>query len=362
MSERVVADEGPGAGAPGDDVADLIPMLRRIVAARVGSHPAAEDVVQETLVRVLAARDRIEPGMLEPYAIATVRNVVATLWRQQDRSARNRHRAHDPSEPERAEDLVVASEEQAAMARAIETLTDQERRALLAHEVDGRDTRSLAEDVGSTAGAVAASLKRTRARLRVEYLLALEDAEVPSERCRPVLLSLSSADRRRQAEVGAAQHLLECPLCSRLSEPLLGRGPVRDDVVSVPIASDPDIVTARRSARELAVRAGFTGADLTMLATAVSEVARNIVRFAGSGEVVLELLAPRRGVRVVARDAGPGIDDVTSALTDGHSTSDGLGLGLPGSRRLMDEFDISSEVGRGTTITMTKWFDRKAPS
>jgi RNA polymerase sigma factor (sigma-70 family) len=362
VSERVVADEPPEAREPGDDVAELIPMLRRIVAARVGSHPAAEDVVQETLVRVLAARDRIEPGMLEPYAITTVRNVVATLWRQQDRTSRNQHRAHDPSEPDQAEDIVVASEEQAAMARAVGRLTDREREALLAHEVEGRDTRSMAQDAGSTPGAVAASLKRTRARLRVEYLLALEQVEPPTDRCRPVLLSLSSADRRRQGEVDAAQHLLECALCSRLSEPLLERGAVRDDVVSVPIAADADIVTARQAARELAVRAGFSGADLTLLATAVSEVARNIVRFAGSGEVAVELLGPRRGVRVVARDAGPGIPDLDSALTDGYTTSDGLGLGLPGSRRLMDEFEIVSEVGRGTTVTMTKWFDRKAPA
>jgi RNA polymerase sigma factor (sigma-70 family) len=127
--------------------------------------------VQETLVRVLAARERIEPGMLEPYAITTVRNVVADLWRQQDRSVRNQHRAHDRSEPEQAEDLVVASEEQAAMARAVERLTEREREALLAHDVQGQDTRSLAEEAGSTAGAVAPSLKRTRGRLRVESLL-----------------------------------------------------------------------------------------------------------------------------------------------------------------------------------------------
>jgi RNA polymerase sigma factor (sigma-70 family) len=368
VSQGAVADEPPAGGpladvagsGSGDEVADLIPMLRRIVAARVGQHPAAEDLVQETLARVLAARDRIEPGMLEPYAIATARNVVATLWRQQDRSTRNQHRAHDPSEPEQAGDRLMASEEQSAMAVAISRLTDRERQALLAHDVDGQDVRSLAEDSGSTAGAIAASLKRTRARLRVEYLLALEHVEPPTDRCRQVLLALSSADRRRQAETDAPRHLLECEPCSRLSEPLLGRGPTRDDVVTLPIGSDPDIVRARQAARGLAERAGFSRTDLTLLATAVSEVARNIVRFAGTGEVSIELLAPRRGVRVVARDTGPGITDVTAALTDGYSTSDGLGLGLPGSRRLMDEFELDSEVGRGTTITMTKWFDRKA--
>jgi len=88
----------------------------------------------------------------------------------------------------------------------------------------------------------------------------------------------------------------------------------------------------------------------------VSEVARNIVRFAGAGEVVIELIdGPRQGVQIVARDAGPGILDVDLALTDGYSTYDGLGLGLPGARRLMDEFAVASEPGRGTTVTMTKW-------
>ena len=356
-----MAEEPPAPGGPHDDVAALIPMLRRIVGARVGQHPAAEDLVQETLVRVLAAKDRIEPGMLEPYAITTVRNLVATMWRRDDREVRNQHRLHDPSEPEDAEDAVIATEEQSAISEALGRLTDREREVLLAHEVSGRDTRSLAHETRSTAGAVAAQLKRTRARLRVEYLLALEGAEPPTERCRPVLLSLSSAERRRQRELDAQRHLLECDFCARLSEPLLGRGPTREDEVHVPINGDPDIVAARQAARELAARAGFSGTDLTLLATAVSEVARNIVKFASSGEVTIEHLEqPQPGIRVVARDTGPGIPDVDRALEDGYSTYEGLGLGLPGARRLMDEFDIESETGRGTTVTMTKWFERKA--
>lgn len=361
MTERAAADETLGREGTGSDVAELIPMLRRIVAARVGSHPSAEDLVQETLVRVLAARDRIDPGMVEPYAIATMRNVMATMWRQQDREQRHQHKVHDPTEPEQADDRVVASEEQRAIAEAVQRLDDRDRRILLAHEVEGEPTRALAEDAGSTSGAVAAQLKRARARLRVEYLLALEHVEPPTEQCRAVLLALSSADRRRQREVDAAQHLLECEVCSRLSEPLLGRGPVRDDEVQVVISGNEDIVAARQAAREVAVRAGFTGTDLTLLATAVSEVARNIVRFADHGTVTMQLLeGPRPGIRVVARDTGPGIPDVAQAMTDGFSTDEGLGLGLPGARRLVDEFDIASEPGHGTTVVMTKWFDRKA--
>lgn len=341
------------------DVAALMPMVRRIVHARVGAHAAAEDLIQETLVRVLAAAPTIEPGMLEPYAIATARNVVASMWRDDDRHKRNRHRVADVRRAETPDEQVVADEEQSAVLQALARLTEREREALLAHEVSGRDTRTMASEQGSTAGAVAAQLNRTRARMRVEYLLVLEQAEPPTDRCRPVLLSLSSGDRRRQREVDAARHVLECELCARLSDPLMKRGHSRDDEVRVPVNTDADVVVARQAARELASRLEFSSTDLTLLATAVSEVARNIVKFADSGEVVIELIRePRRGVEVIARDSGPGIADVEQALKDGYSTYQGLGLGLPGARRLMDEFAIASEPGRGTTVTMTKWKDR----
>ncbi len=145
-----------------------------------------------------------------------------------------------------------------------------------------------------------------------------------------MLLALSSGDRRRQREVDAAPHLLECDLCARLSEPLMERGQPRDDELRIPIRPTP---TSSRRARRRASwpsRLGFSRTDLTLIATAVSEVARNIVRFAGSGEIVIELLdEPRRGVQVVARDAGPGIPDVEQALRDGYSTYNGLGWDFP---------------------------------
>ena len=169
-------------------------------------------------------------------------------------------------------------------------------------------------------------------------------------------MALSSGDRRRQREVDADRHLLECGLCARLSAPLLGRGQQRDDQVRIPIRTDSDIVVARQGARELSQRVGFSRTDLTLIATAVSEIARNIVRFADCGEIVVDVLqGARQGVRVTARDTGPGIPDVGRALADGFSTYHGLGLGLPGARRLMDDFAVESELGRGTTVTMTKW-------
>jgi serine/threonine-protein kinase RsbT len=129
------------------------------------------------------------------------------------------------------------------------------------------------------------------------------------------------------------------------------------DEVRVPIADDRDLVAARGAGRALAGRLGFSRTDATMIATAISEVGRNILVHAGQGEIELRpaLEGNRTGLVVVARDHGPGIRDVAAALRDGYGTKNGLGLGLPGSRRIMDDFRIDSEVGKGTTVAMCKW-------
>ena len=129
------------------------------------------------------------------------------------------------------------------------------------------------------------------------------------------------------------------------------------DEIRIPIGSESEIVTARQQGRALAAPLGFSRVDLTLIATAISEVARNIVVYAQRGEIVLSLAdqGSRPGIVVVARDDGPGIPDLGQAMQDGYSTSRSLGLGLPGAKRLMDEFDIVSQVGKGTTIVMKKW-------
>jgi serine/threonine-protein kinase RsbT len=129
------------------------------------------------------------------------------------------------------------------------------------------------------------------------------------------------------------------------------------DDIQVPVASDVDIVAARQKGRALAVRIGFSATDATLVATAISELARNIVFYAGRGEIALSIVedAGRRGIMIVGRDAGPGIRNPHDALQDGYSTSGGLGLGLPGVKRLMDEFAIDSAIGRGTTVAVKKW-------
>jgi serine/threonine-protein kinase RsbT len=132
---------------------------------------------------------------------------------------------------------------------------------------------------------------------------------------------------------------------------------VASQEITVPVNADIDIVTARQKGRELARDLGFTSTDLALIATAISELARNIILYANSGEILLSVVenGTRRGLKVVARDDGPGIPDIERALEEGFSTSRSLGLGLSGVRRLMDEFDIVSEVGNGTTVTVKKW-------
>jgi serine/threonine-protein kinase RsbT len=125
----------------------------------------------------------------------------------------------------------------------------------------------------------------------------------------------------------------------------------------IPIDSEADIVTARAHGRNLADELGFSSTEMTVVATAISEVARNIIQHAQRGEIEFTRVRNngRDGLMIVARDEGPGIQDVSQAMQPGFSTIRSLGLGLPGAKRLVDEFEIASEIGKGTTITMKKW-------
>jgi serine/threonine-protein kinase RsbT len=132
---------------------------------------------------------------------------------------------------------------------------------------------------------------------------------------------------------------------------------VSDGEIRLVINSDQDIVLARQKGRALATELGFTSGDATLIATAISELARNIVSYARKGEIVLRMVnnVERRGLSIIASDKGPGIPDIRQALRDGFSTSGSLGMGLPGVRRLMDEFEITSQPGRGTIVAVKKW-------
>jgi len=127
--------------------------------------------------------------------------------------------------------------------------------------------------------------------------------------------------------------------------------------IQVAINSDQDIVSARQKGRQMATELGFSTGEATLIATAISELARNIVAYAQKGQITLKMVngLNRQGISVIASDNGPGIPDIRQALRDGFSTSGSLGLGLPGVRRLMDEFEINSQPGRGTIVAVKKW-------
>jgi RNA polymerase sigma factor (sigma-70 family) len=362
--DAVVATEAlppDGDSDAGDDAefTDLVPMLRRVVAARVKDPHVVDDLVQETLVRVMAARSRVEPDKLPQYASVTARNLVASMAEKNDRARSRSHLLVEAEDGESPVTDLLRQEQRSIVKAALAQLPAGERDMLVAHEVDGEDTITMAAGRGSTPGAVAARLSRARASLRVEYLLVAEGIEPPTDRCRPVLRALSSGDRRRQRELDVNGHLLGCAPCARVKTLLFERReeqPAEGDV-RVPVSRDADVVTARQKGREVAAVVGFSATEQTLIATAISEVTRNIVKFAERGEVTISAISAdgRRGVSIVARDVGPGIEDPGQAMQDGFSTYQGFGLGLPGAKRLMDRFDLVSIAGEGTTVTMEKW-------
>ena len=134
---------------------------------------------------------------------------------------------------------------------------------------------------------------------------------------------------------------------------------VTKDEVRVAIRFDGDILAARHESRELGVRLGFGPSDLAVIATAISELARNLLLYASNGTIICWLIQKeqKKGLVIQAIDEGPGIPDIEAVMKDGYSTSGGLGLGLPGVRRMMDEFAIVSHKGQGTTVTAIKWME-----
>ena len=130
---------------------------------------------------------------------------------------------------------------------------------------------------------------------------------------------------------------------------------LRDE--QLPISTEYDVVMARQTVRKWAAELGFNLVDQTKVLTAASELARNVLVHGGGGTARLEILndGSRRGLRITFEDRGPGIPDIELALRDGYTTGSGLGLGLGGSKRLVSDFDITSTMGKGTRVTITKW-------
>jgi RNA polymerase sigma factor (sigma-70 family) len=192
------------------------PVIRRVVAAR--ANPAdVDDLVQDCLERLLVARKRLAPEAILPYAVVTARNLVSSHAKSTMRHAAAVPRIADTSEPDRPEDVVLAGEARRAMKVALSRLSRSERKEILAYYNGGS---APAGEAAQSRGALRVRMSRTRAKLRLEYLLAFRHLELPTPQCRSVLLAISAGDRRRQREFNAAQHLLDCGTCAALSEPL----------------------------------------------------------------------------------------------------------------------------------------------
>ncbi|MDQ4079054.1 MAG: anti-sigma regulatory factor [Chloroflexota bacterium] len=130
---------------------------------------------------------------------------------------------------------------------------------------------------------------------------------------------------------------------------------MRATSIVIEVREEGDIVRARRAGRDLASELGFRSVDQSRIATAISELARNILNYASTGQIQIHPLPQDRGIEIIAQDEGPGIADVTRALQDGYTSGRGLGIGLPGTKRLVDEMELDSTLGRGTRVTVRKW-------
>ncbi len=213
-----------------DQVVAVEPVIRRVVAARAANPADIDDLVQDCLERLLTARERLAPEALVPYAVVTARNLVSSHAKSVSRHAAATPRILEVAEPERPEDLLLADEARSAMTAALSQLSATERSSLRAYYSD--------HDGGPgppARGALRVQMSRTRAKLRLEYLLAFRHQELPTPRCRGVLLAISAGDTRRQRELDAGQHLLDCETCAALSEPL-DRRSVALTAITVPVA------------------------------------------------------------------------------------------------------------------------------
>lgn len=251
-----------------DDILDLIAPLRRYVGARIRSHQDRDDVVQETLTRVIAAAPRLDQGVSIAYAIVVARRLMVDQAAQSARERRQAHRVLDLTQPDRPEDAVLLAEERIALRDALSGIDPERREALLAQVLGDEPVTGMAADAGVSSGSVAAQLARTRARLRVDYVVALRGVKLPTQRCMPVLLALSASDTRRQQVLRAGQHLLTCTTCSSISEPLLRRRSVLAAVLPW-LGLGPLLGLLRRLVRQSPAQATAAGVGATLATAAL---------------------------------------------------------------------------------------------
>lgn len=227
-----------------DEVQELEPILRRVIAARIDNGSAVDDLVQDALEHLLAARRRIDPDVLVAYAVVTARNIASSYRRRSARHDAGLPRLVDLDSPPEPHEALLRSEEHAELAVALSRLPSHEQEILLSHEVLGVSVRDLTAD-GASESTTRVRLARSRAKLRVEYLLVAHGLELSTPQCRPTLLVLAGGDRTRMASPSTARHLVDCGTCAALGPQVVERR--RSVLALVPLIGVQRITTAVRS-------------------------------------------------------------------------------------------------------------------
>jgi RNA polymerase sigma factor (sigma-70 family) len=239
------------------DLSRLENLVRRMVERRLDDSDTIDDIVQETLTRVLEVRGRLEQRSLASYAAIIARNLIISLERRREVERRQASRLFHPKDPESPEDFVLRDEDRKAVLTALAQLSARDRSLAVGHDAHGISAIALGRKYGLSPGAVATRLTRLRAELRLNYVMALRRTRLPTALCRPVLLALSARDIRRQRVLDAATHLLECSTCASLSEPLLARRRILAPVLA-PSGTVERVASWMRAHPAQAVAAGAT--------------------------------------------------------------------------------------------------------
>ena len=321
--------------ADATDIVSLVAPLRRFVSGRVDSPHDAEDVVQETLARLLAAKGRLDEGALTAYAFTIARNLITSQYREAEVRRRHAPQLVERREPTQPEHALLASEDRRALGAALDELPKPHREWLLEQVIEERPLAAIAASDGQPAPALAAQLARARAKLRLDYLLALRNVELPTPRCRPVLLALSGGDRRRQAALRAGGHLLRCPVCAQLGEPLLQRQRALAGVVPwIPLGAWHG--NAVRWIRSHPAQSALTAVSVVVLAVAAVVVA-------------LTAGAPTGSERSTPAPSGPASPSQSAAPSPGDASLTAMGAPL-----LPRADDLAALAGERVTARAVK--------
>jgi RNA polymerase sigma factor (sigma-70 family) len=343
------------------EILALLPPLRRFVASRVGDPQEIDDVVQETLTRLLAARSRLDSATLMAYAFTVARNQISSQHRAATLTRRHAPKMIDLTEPGRPDEALLEGEDRRALGHALAQLPADQRDMLLAHVVDDVPLAELATTPGSS-GSLAAKMSRTRAKLRLDYVLALRQVTLPTPRCRPVLLAVSAGDTRRQATLRAGRHVLTCGTCATLADPLLRRE--RALAVALPFLA---VGAAWRSLVAL-VRLHPAASGTTALAGAAATAAL-VVGMSGPAQPAAPAVKPAAEQTVLDGPAGPvlpmasRIRTLVGETVRAHGVrvlavpaDEGFWVGRPGSRvwvQLVTEKESSRHVRAGERLTFS---------